>query len=78
MEMTICGNSVLILLVLCDFFICVAVSYLFRFIGEGVAFDYNQVKGRENYSFSMSLEALDVELLEILSPVSSSTVLLFL
>ncbi|CAG9531831.1 unnamed protein product [Cercopithifilaria johnstoni] len=44
-----------------------------QFIGEGVAFDYNQVKGRENYSFSMSLEALDVELLEVLSPASSST-----
>ncbi|KAL3981997.1 ATG C terminal domain family protein [Acanthocheilonema viteae] len=43
-----------------------------QFIGEGVTFDYNQVKGRENYSFSMSLEALDVQLLEVLSPASSS------
>ncbi|MCP9266110.1 hypothetical protein DINM_021586 [Dirofilaria immitis] len=44
-----------------------------QFIGEGVAFDYSQVKGRENYSFSMNFEALDMELSEILSPVSSST-----
>uniref|UniRef100_A0AAF5PGR6 Autophagy-related protein 2 n=2 Tax=Wuchereria bancrofti TaxID=6293 RepID=A0AAF5PGR6_WUCBA len=44
-----------------------------QFIGEGVVFDYNQVRGRENYSFSMNFEALDVELLEILSPASSST-----
>ncbi|EFO23860.2 hypothetical protein LOAG_04624 [Loa loa] len=44
-----------------------------QFIGEGVTFDYNQVKSRENYCFSMNLEALDVELLEILSPTSSST-----
>ncbi|VDK70104.1 unnamed protein product [Onchocerca ochengi] len=44
-----------------------------QFIGEGVTLDYNQVKGRENRSFSMNLEAFDMELLEILSPVSSST-----
>uniref|UniRef100_A0A8R1XUQ5 Autophagy-related protein 2 n=1 Tax=Onchocerca volvulus TaxID=6282 RepID=A0A8R1XUQ5_ONCVO len=44
-----------------------------QFIGEGVTLDYNQVKGRENCSFSMNLEAFDMELLEILSPVSSST-----
>ncbi|VDK89074.1 unnamed protein product, partial [Litomosoides sigmodontis] len=43
-----------------------------QFIGEGITFDYNQVKGRENYSFSMSLEALDVELVEVLSPASSN------
>uniref|UniRef100_A0A915PI46 Autophagy-related protein 2 n=1 Tax=Setaria digitata TaxID=48799 RepID=A0A915PI46_9BILA len=44
-----------------------------KFIGEGVAFDYNQIKGREIYSFLMNLEALDAELSEVLSSASSST-----
>lgn len=50
------------------------VTCIFRFVGEGVVFDYNQVKTRENHSFSMNLEALNVELSEILSQASSSRV----